>query len=123
MKRVLTALALFPLAFYGTFWAPSWSLFAIVAAVALLCFYEFSGIVAAHGFERPGPLAYAAGLLLLFNTSPVVHVGVRLLTAALRLDNLALVLPSAGAAMLGIVYVFGAWRACIDLHAISPYWL
>jgi phosphatidate cytidylyltransferase len=123
MKRVLTALALFPLAFYGTFWAPYWGFFTIVASVALLCFYEYSGIVAGHGIERPGPLSYAAGLLLLFNPSPVVLVGVALLTVALRLDNLARVLPSAGAALLGIVYVFGAWRACIDLHAISPYWL
>jgi phosphatidate cytidylyltransferase len=123
MKRILTALALFPLAFYGTFWAPYWGFFAIVAGVALLCFYEYAGIVAGHGIERPGLLAYVAGVLLLFNPSPVVLVAVALLTLALRLDALPQVLPSAGAALLGIVYVFGAWRAAIDLHAISPYWL
>ena len=63
------------------------------------------------------------GYLLFVNPSPVVLVGIALLTVALRLDALSRVLPSAGAAMLGIVYVFGAWRSAIDLHAISPYWL
>jgi len=123
MKRILTALALLPLAFYGTFWAPYWGFFAIVACVAALCFYEYSGIVAAHGFERPGLVAYIAGILLLYNPSPLVLVAIAVLALALRLDELAQVLPSAGAALLGIVYVFGGWRAAIDLHAISSYWL
>ena len=123
MKRILTALALLPLAFYGTFWAPYWGFFAIVACVALLCFYEYTGIVAAHGIQRPGLFTYVAGVLLLYNPSPVVLVAIALLTLALQLDELPRVLPSSGAAMLGIVYVFGAWRAAIDLRAISPYWL
>ena len=123
MKRILTALALFPLAFYGTFWAPYWVFFTIVACVALLCFYEFAGIVAAHGIERPGLLAYVAGVLLLLNPSPVVLVGIALLTVSLRLDRLPGVLPAAAASLLGVVYVFGAWRSAIDLHALSPYWL
>jgi phosphatidate cytidylyltransferase len=94
-----------------------------VAVVALLCFHEYGGIVGAHGIERPGWLAYAAGLLVLLNPAPLVLAGVALLATALRAAELPRVLPAAAAAVFGIVYVFGAWRTAIDLRALSANWL
>lgn len=123
MKRILTALALFPLAFFGTFWATGWVFFSIVAAVALLCFHEYAGIVAAHGIEPPSIFAYIAGVLILLNPAPVVLVSIGVLSLGLRYGNLSAVLPGAAASLLGVVYVFGAWRTAIDLHAISSFWL
>jgi phosphatidate cytidylyltransferase len=123
MSRVLTALVLFPIAVYGTFFAPPPVFVGIVAIVALLCFHEFAGIVAGHGIERPGWLAYAAGLLVLLNPAPFVLAGVALLATALRATELPRVLPAAAAAVFGLVYVFGGWRSAIDLRALSANWL
>ncbi len=66
MKRVITALVLIPLFAYLTIWSPQWLFLAAVAAVALLCFHEFAGLVAHHNIEPPGPFGYVAGLLVLF---------------------------------------------------------
>jgi phosphatidate cytidylyltransferase len=123
MTRILTALALLPLALYGTFWAPYWVFVAIVAAVATLCFIEFAGIVAAHGIPRPGWVAGLAGVLVLLNPSPIVIVTVALICLAMRTPDLRAILPASAAAVFGVVYVFGAWRTAIDLRAISPQWL
>jgi phosphatidate cytidylyltransferase len=123
MKRVLTALALIPIALYGTFWASPWVFFAIVAAVALLCFHEYGGIVAAHGLERPPLLAYPAGVLILLNPAPLVLAGVAVLAIALKIPALPSVLPSAAAAVMGLVYVFLPWRTAMDLRSLSPQWL
>ena len=123
MTRILTALLLVPLALYGTFWAPQPVFIGIVAAVALLCFHEYAGIAAAHGLERPGLLAAAAGVLVLLNPQPLVLAAIALLAVALRAGNLASMLPGAAASVLGVIYVFGAWRSAIDLRALSPWWL
>ncbi|HET8549281.1 MAG TPA: phosphatidate cytidylyltransferase [Bryobacteraceae bacterium] len=123
MRRVLTALVLFPVAVYGTFFASQAVFIAIVAVMALLCFHEYCGIVAAHGIEHPGWLSYVAGLLVLLNPAPIVIAGIALLAAPLHGREMARVLPAAAAAVFGVVYVFGAWRTAIDLRALSPQWL
>jgi phosphatidate cytidylyltransferase len=123
MRRVLTALVLFPIAVYGTFFAAQPVFIAIVAVVALLCFHEYCGIVAAHGIERPGWLAYLSGVLVLLNPAPLVLAGIALLATALRAGELARILPAAAAAVFGVVYIFGAWHTAIDLRALSPQWL
>ena len=46
-----------------------------------------------------------------------------LLTLSLRLTDLAKGLQFAAAVILGVIYVFGAWRCAIDLRAISPFWI
>ena len=65
MKRVLTALALVPLVVYIVLWSPYWAVLATTALVALLCFHEYAGIVAAYQPGALGPLGYGAGLLIL----------------------------------------------------------
>lgn len=127
MKRLLTAIVLGPLIVYVVVWGREWAFLPVLSAVALLCFREYAGIVAGYGIERPGPVAYAAGLvILLAREDPMLLatlVTLLVLAFTLGLDDLAKTLPSAGAAVLGLIYVFGAWRTAIFLREASPYWL
>ncbi len=127
MKRVLTALALVPPASYVILWAPDWLFLAVTALVAVACFSEFSAMVAAHGFDRPGLAGYAAGLMLLVyprsDALLVTLIAVLALGLALRSELLPRGLPAAAALVLGVVYVFGPWRSALALRAVSPYWL
>ena len=65
MKRVVTALLLIPFFCYIVLWAPQWAFLVTVAAVAVLCFREYSELAALHGIAKPGLFGYVAGLLLL----------------------------------------------------------
>jgi len=127
MKRIITALVLIPVFTYVTLWAHPWVFLTALSLVALLCFHEYCGIVAAHGLNRPGPVAYAGGLLILLTPeqSAIAVTMLTLLTLALALrnGNLEKVLPTASAGVLGMIYIFGAWRFAISLRAASPYWL
>lgn len=99
---------------------------AVVALFALLCYREYARLAAGHGLAIPQPVGYALGLLLLFagpRELAVAGLGAILgLGFALRSDDLRQSLPNAGAFVLGLVYVFGAWRAGIALHAMNPHW-
>jgi phosphatidate cytidylyltransferase len=123
MKRILTALVLVPFALYAIFWAPHWVFIAIVALMAVACYHEFAGIAAANGVQ--GPLWVGLGLGLAFLAEPglVRLFPIVALTLALRLPDLSKGLGFSAALMLGVIYVFGAWRCAIDLHAVSPYWI
>lgn len=127
MKRVLTALALIPLIVYVILWGPSWLLLGVVATVAALCYSEYTGIARAYGFSVFGPIGYAAGLWLLVAAEEALMLTVLLgllgLALALRSADLAQSLPTAAAFLLGIVYIWGAWKFAILLHAASPHWL
>lgn len=127
MKRVLTALLLIPFFCYIVLWAPQWAFLAAVAAVAAMCFREYSNLTAPHGIAKPGWVGYLAGILLLFspgNYGPLlVLIAIVAMSVALRARQMSQALPDAGALLLGVVYVFGSLRCAIDLRAISPYWL
>jgi phosphatidate cytidylyltransferase len=126
MTRIATALILIPFIAWVTLASPQWVFFAVLAITGLLAYSEFDNIVASSGILRAGWPGMAAGLVLLFAPNPaVVLVLVALLgmALALRVNNLAAVLPSAGAFSLGVAYVFGAWRCAADLRAINPHWL
>ncbi len=133
MKRVLTALLLFPLITAVVLWAPQLIVRAVTALVALLCFYEYSGIAAAYaGLRRSLPndcVGYAAGLLLLalphdtYALLAVIAAALIALTLALRADDLRAGVLRAALLLLGIVYVFGCWRFAPLLAAINRYWL
>ncbi len=127
MKRFLTALVLIPLVASVVFWAPQWTFLAVVVLVAGLCFHEYSGLVAAHGLERPGLAAYAAGLLVLFvrqhEILAVTLIALAAMGLVLKARDLSKCLPGAGARLLGVVYIFGAWRFAIPLRAVNPHWL
>src|SRR6266567_5857255 len=127
MKRILTALVLLPLVLYVVLWGPLWSFFAVLTAIALICYYEYAGIAAAYGFGSMGPVGYAAGLWLLLTGEEGLLVLTLLLLSALalslRLDDLAKSLPRAALLLLGVVYIFGCWRYAVLLRDSSPYWL
>jgi phosphatidate cytidylyltransferase len=123
MKRILTALVLIPIALYSVFWAPYAVFVAVAIAFALLCFHEYAALVEAHGIVKPGLFAYAVGLLMFLNPAPVLLAGILALVAAMRFGDLRQSLPYAAAVALGALYIFGAWRAAVDLRAIAPYWL
>jgi len=127
MKRVVTALVLVPFFCYIMLWAPQWAFLATVAVVAVLCFREYSELVALHGIGKPGLFGYAAGLLVLLlpgkDGAFVVLVAILAMALALRSREMARALPDAAAVLLGVVYVFGSLRCSVELRAINPYWL
>jgi phosphatidate cytidylyltransferase len=129
MKRVLTALVLFPLIVYVVRWSPIQIVFAVTAVVALLCFYEYSGIAAAYVSAPLGPLGYGAGLLILVLPNDghalltVIAVALIALALALRAADLRAGILRAAFLSLGVVYVFGCWRFAPLLARENRYWL
>jgi phosphatidate cytidylyltransferase len=127
MKRVLTALLLIPFFCYIVLWAPQWAFLVTVAAVAVMCFREYSELAALHGIARPGLFGYAPGLLLLLlpgkDGAFLVLVAILAMSLALRSREMVQALPDAASLLLGVVYVFGSLRCGVELRAISPYWL
>ena len=127
MKRVLTALVLVPIVTWLCLWAPQLVLLAATALVATLCFREYRRLAAAHGMAVPGPLGYAAGLIVLL--VPTVHISLLFLALvftvvlALRAGDLKSVLLSGAGLVFGLVYVYGAWRCGVELRVISPHML
>jgi len=128
MTRVLTALVMAPAAVALVLWAPGWAFLPVVALVALLSYREYGQLVERHGIAAVGPVGYAAGLVVLLARDSVGLLAVTLLTlAALVLAisqrPLSAALPRASALILGVVYVFGAWRCGIELRELNRWWL
>ncbi|HWR51721.1 MAG TPA: phosphatidate cytidylyltransferase [Bryobacteraceae bacterium] len=127
MKRILTGLVLTPLIVWIVLWGPHLAFLAVLTAVAVLCFYEYSGIVAAYGVRKPGPAGYAAGLILLFAQGDaalyVVLATLLLLAAAVFEDDLKQALPRAALTLAGVLYIFGVWRYAAILRLENQHWL
>ncbi len=127
MQRVLTAVVLVAVASYLVFLAPSWLFLVAAASMAYLCYWEFSGLVAGHGIQRPGVFGMLAGLVILFWPQYTI-IGLSLLTisalgTALRYLDLRDVLPQVSCAMLGGLYAFTPWRFAYALRHESVHWL
>jgi phosphatidate cytidylyltransferase len=128
MKRLLTAAVLIPFVLYVVYLGQNWLLFGVTALVALICFSEYSGLAAGYGVTKPGPVGYAAGLLVLAMKPEdgyliLTLVAIIALSLVLRLEDLRQALPHAAFLLFGIVYIFGAWKFAILLRAASPHWL
>ncbi len=132
MKRIVSAVILIPLIVWDVLAAPQWVFLGIMAVVGAIAYYEFDTIAQGHSIPRRGwpggPwTGMAAGLLLLFAPQPVmatlVMLAIVLMILALRLEDLAGALPTAASVLLGIVYIFGAWRCAILLRDLNPHWL
>jgi phosphatidate cytidylyltransferase len=123
MSRVITALALVALALYLVFWAADWGFELAAVCMGLLCYWEYSGLVAAHGIPKSllfGPLA---GLLMLLRPDQLIP-GMGLLVivaliAALRFANPRDILPSVASAFFGSFYTFLPWLFAIRLRRES----
>jgi phosphatidate cytidylyltransferase len=104
--------------------------------VALLCFYEYSGIAAVYAPGRVAspiynPAGYGAGLLILAlpvdgqALLTVIAVGLIGLSLALRADDLRAGMVRAAFLTMGVVYVFGCWRFAplLAVQNQNRYWL
>ena len=128
MKRILTAVLVAPVVVYAVGWGHFYFFLAVVATVALLCYYEYADIVAAYGIGKPGPLGYAAGLavLLVPPGEPefvIVLAALFALSLSLTESDLAKGLPRAAALLFGVIYIFGSWRIAILLWERSRWWM
>ena len=132
MKRLVTGLILGVFFFWLVCFAPQQVFLIVLIGVALLCYYEFLGIVAAT-FPQHDNLAktftgYVAGVVLLLLPLPQIGVFVVLFALlafalSLRHERLDAVLPLSACSVFGLLYVFGSWRCALELRAISPWWL
>jgi phosphatidate cytidylyltransferase len=125
MKRIATAIVLIPTVTWIVLAGPYWLMVALLAIVGLLAYYEFDQIAAAQSIPKGGIPGMLAGLALLLTAETllvVVFVGILAMILALR-GGLKQALPGAGAMILGVIYIFGAWRCALDLRAINPHWL
>ncbi len=123
MKRLLTAIALIAVSTYLILFAPFPLFMAAALCMSLLCYWEYSGLVAAYGIERPGVFGALAGLLILLRPQATL-LGVTLLlvlalTLSLRSDNLRAILPQVACAFFGAFYTFAPWRFAADLRLAS----
>lgn len=127
MTRILTALVLIPLVVWVVLAGPQWALLAMMAAVGLVAFYEFDSIAAKQGIARSGLAGMLAGLAFLLTPEPawltLVIASAALMTLELRQSDLAKAMSGAAAALLGVVFIFGAWRCALALRVINPHWL
>lgn len=127
MKRILTALVLIPAVLGILFAAPPWLSFVALLAVASLCYHEYLALVAAMQLPTFAPIGYLCGLVILASPLPGVLIATLLamlgMSLALRSEHLTRALAAAAAFVLGILYIFGAWRTAIDLGQLSPHWL
>ena len=132
MKRLITGLVLGAFFFWAVCFAPANAFLVVLIAVALLCYYEFLGIVAATYPQQPNLTrtftGYVAGVILLLLPLPDIGIFVilfALLSFALSLTRQKLdsVLPLTAASVLGLLYIFGSWRFSIALREVSPWWL
>jgi len=127
MTRLITAIGLIAVAAYLIGWAPNGVFAAAALTMSLLCYLEYSGLVAAHSIPRPGIFGFLAGVLILFWPTQTLP-GVSLLVicaflTSLRYDNLRDVLPQVACAFLGAFYTFAPWRFAIDLREKSHHLL
>jgi phosphatidate cytidylyltransferase len=127
MKRVVTSLILIPLVLYVVIKGPPWLLFAVVTLCAMICYHEYCGIAAGYGVSKLGPLGFAAGfgVLALPDGAAILLIVIAMagISLAMRSQDLAETLPRASAMLLGVVYIFGAWKCAILLSDASRYWL
>jgi len=126
MKRIATALVLVPVVVWLVLAAPGWAFRIVLAAVGLIAFHEFDQIAGANGIAKPGYAGMLAGLAFMFAPMPdVTIVGIAIvgMLLAMRVRDLAGAMSSAAVFVLGVVYIFGAWRTAVALREVNPHWL
>jgi phosphatidate cytidylyltransferase len=127
MTRLITAIGLIVIAAYLIGWAPEPIYIGAALTMGLLCYWEYSGLVAAHSIPRPGIFGFLAGVVILFWPQQTL-IGVSILVicaflTSLRYDNLRDVLPQVACAFLGAFYAFAPWRFSISLRQESHHLL
>ena len=127
MKRIATAAVLIPLILFIVFSGPSWywAFVLVVTAIGVIALHEFDSIAAAQGIPKGGVPAIIAGLVLMLAPEPFVIVLLTVIVAmsiSLRFD-LKTALAGSASFVLGVIYIFGAWRCAVELRALNAHWL
>lgn len=127
MKRIVTALGLILVALYLVFWAGSYVFLGAAVLVSVLCYGEFSDLIAGHGIQKPGIFGLLGGLVILLWPDHAL-IGLTLvmllvLAVSLALDQLRDVLPKVGCILLAALYTFGPWHYAVELRKISVHLL
>src|SRR5213083_617086 len=121
MTRILTEAVLVPLVVGVVLYAPLWAFLLVLALVGLIAYFEFDSITAAHGFPRSGWPGMAFGAIWMMVPDRMelsvlmLAVVTLMLLAALRTKDLARALGGSACGVMGILYIFGAWRCAIGL--------
>lgn len=126
MKRIATALVLIPLVVWVALWASPWLFTLFVSAVGLFAFYEYDRIAQAQGLSPAGLPGVVCGIVLMISPDPVlvaVATGLAAMLFSLREEDLGKSLSGAGVFLLGVIYIFGAWRCAVELRGIHRQWL
>ena len=127
MSRLLTSIVLIPSAAYMMIWGPRWLFIVAAIALACACFHEYRGLAKGFGLNVNIVAGYGLGVALLLAGAEylplLVLSGLLALTVATFTADLKDSLTASGALLLGLTYVFAAWRAGIELRALNVYWL
>jgi phosphatidate cytidylyltransferase len=95
--------------------------------MSLLCYSEFSGLVAAYGIARPGVPGLLCGVVILFQPQYTLVAVALLMCFALivflRKVELRGIMPQAACALFGAFYTFAPWRFSRDLREVSVHLL
>jgi phosphatidate cytidylyltransferase len=128
MLRALTALVMIPTVVWVALASPYPIWFGVTALVAALSFIEYRNIAAGHGLGFSLVLGLVAGLgimavpLNVIGALPPAYAALGL-AIALRSRAMKEVLPSAAGLLFGLFYVFGSWRASLELGHLDRHWL
>src|SRR5690349_23056491 len=127
MKRGITAILLIAVAMYLVFWSPNWLFLVAACCMGLLCYWEYSGLVASHGIPRSRIFGILAGLLILIWPEEALTwltlLAALALATALGHADLRDVLPQVSSAFFGVLYTFAPWRYATLLRSESEHWL
>jgi phosphatidate cytidylyltransferase len=127
MKRAITAILLIAVAMYLVFWASNWLFLVAACSMGLLCYWEYSDIVSAHGIPRSRIFGITAGLLILIWPEEALIsltvLAALALATALSHEDLRGVLPQVSCAFFGVLYTFAPWRYATLLRNESRHWL
>ena len=123
MNRVLTAIGLIAVAVYLVFFSPNLVFTAGALAMSVLCYWEFSALVAQYEIRRPGIFGILQGIAILLRPQDTLLITaiilVILLAVSLQMADLRQILPCVSATVFGSFYTFAPWRFAIDLRRIS----
>ena len=127
MKRVLTALILVPIVSWIILRGSPEIFLVTVALLASMCWFEFSQMIAPLCLQFPRWAGFIPGIALLYTRDRgellIILTAIAALVVALRGSELAKVLPSAAIFLMGVLYIFGAWKTAILLRQYSVGWL
>lgn len=126
MKRIATAVVLIPIVIWVALGAPSWLFTLFVSAIGLFAFYEYDRIAQSQGLSPAGLPGVVCGIVMMISPEPVLVAIAAALVAmlfSLREEDLGKSLSGAGVFLLGVMYIFGAWRCAVELREIHRHWL